>query len=139
MAYDVNTLKDRAQCLAAKKSLEAELDGYQNRDQNQAFQDRREDRTDESVSSRLATAIDRVNYLTGQLARTDISEQDRTRYNDQLLTANYQKARLQNRSADSGGAAEFLAQVDADQVDAQVALLTQAIAAVQARHDALPA
>ena len=28
MTYDVNTLKDRAQCLDAKASLEAELDGY---------------------------------------------------------------------------------------------------------------
>ena len=56
-----------------------------------------------------------------------------------MLTANYQKARLQNRTADTGGAAAFLADVDSDQIDAQVALLTGAIAAVQARHDALPA
>ncbi|GAA4374900.1 hypothetical protein [Hymenobacter koreensis] len=139
MAYDVNTLKDRAQCLEAKASLEAEIDGYQNRDQNLAYQDRREDRAGASAASRLATATDRVNYLTEQLARPDLAAADRQRYDDQLLTANYQKARLTNRTANSGGTAAFLADVDADQVDAQVALLTGAIAAVQARHDALPA
>lgn len=139
MAYDVNTLKDRAQCVAAKTSLEAELDGYQNRDQNLAYQDRREGRTGASNASRLATATDRVNYLNDQLARPDLSAADRTRYTDQLLTANYQKARLQNRTADSGGAAAFLADVDSDQIDAQVVLLSGAITAVQARHDALPA
>ncbi|MCB2378234.1 hypothetical protein LGH70_11605 [Hymenobacter sp. BT635] len=64
---------------------------------------------------------------------------DRRRYDDQLLTATYQKARLQNRSADSAAAAAFLAAVDSGQVDAQVAWLSGAIAAVQSRHDALPA
>ena len=139
MAYNVNTLKDRAQCLEAKASLEAEIDGYQNRDQNLDYQDRREDRADASAATRLATAISQVSYLTEQLARPDLSAKDRRRYEDQLLTTNYQKARLQNRTADSGGAAAFLTEVDADQVDAQVALLSGAIAAVQARHDALPA
>ncbi|MBT9394317.1 hypothetical protein KLP40_14190 [Hymenobacter sp. NST-14] len=135
----MNTLQNRAQCLTAKASLEAELDGYQNRDQNLAFQERREGRTEASVATRLASATNQVNYLTDQLARPDLSATDRQRYQNQLLTANYQKAKLQNRSAGSGGAAAFLADVDADQIDAQVALLTGAIAAVQARHDALPA
>ncbi|SHK95624.1 hypothetical protein [Hymenobacter psychrotolerans] len=139
MAYDVKTLKDRAQCLEAKASLEAELDGYQNRDQNLAYQDRREGRAGASATSRLATATDRVKYLTDQLARPDLAAADRRRYEDQLLTANYQKARLQNRTADTGGAAAFLADVDADQIDAQVDLLSGAIAAVQAHHDTLPA
>jgi|GEM_PF-4968284 len=130
MAYNVNTLKDRAQCLEAKASLEAEIDGYQ---------DRREDRADASATTRLATATSQVSYLTEQLARPNLSAKDRRSYENQLLTANYQKARLQNRTADSGGAAAFLTEVDADQVDAQVALLSGAITAVQARHDALPA
>lgn len=139
MTYDVNTLKDRAQCLATQASLEAELDGYQNRDQNLAFQDRRAGRTDASVASQLASATDRVQYLAQQLARPDLSAADRRRYEDQQLTATYQQARLTNRSADTGGSASFLADVDADQLDAQVAVLSGAIAAVKARHDALPA
>lgn len=139
MAYNVNTLKDREQCLEAKASLEAELDGYQNRDQNLAYADRRESRAGASAASRLATATDRVNYLAEQLARPDLTAADRRRYDDQLLTANYQRARLENRAADGGGAAAFLADVDSDQIDAQVALLTGAIAAVQTHHDALPA
>jgi hypothetical protein len=139
MAYDVNTLKTRAQCLEAKASLEAELDGYQNRDENLAFQDRREGRAGASAASRLSTVTDRVAYLNDQLARPDLTAADRRRYEDQLLTANYQKARLQNRTADNGGSAAFLADVDADQVDGNVALLTGAVAAVQTRHDVLPA
>ncbi len=139
MTYDVNTLKDRAQCLAAKASLEAELDGYQNRDQNQAFKDRQAGRTDATTAGQLAKATDQVAYLTQQLAGTSLSPADRERYEDQLLTANYQKIRLTHRAASAGGTAVFLADVDADQVAAQVQVLTGAIAAVQTRHDALPA
>lgn len=139
MAYNVNTLKTRAQCLTAKAALEAQLDGYSNRDQNLAFQDRQEERADASVAARLTTATKQVTYLTDQLARPDLSDADRTRYQDQLITANYQKARLQNRSADTGGAAEFLDDVKSDGIDLQVGLLTEAIDDVQARHDALPA
>ncbi|GAA3946575.1 hypothetical protein [Hymenobacter algoricola] len=139
MTYDVNTLKTRAQCLQAKAKLEAELDGFQNRDQNLGFQDRQAGRADASTAARLATATNQVTYLTGQLARTDLDPTDRQRYEDQLLTANYQKSRLTNRTADSGGVATFLADVDTDQIDSQVTILSGAIAAVQARHDALPA
>jgi hypothetical protein len=139
MTYDVNTLKDWAQCNEAQAALEAELDGYQNRDQNQAFKDRQAGRTDATTASQLAKTTDQVAYLTQQLAGTSLSAADRTRYEDQLLTANYQKARLTRRAASAGGAASFLADVDIDQVDAQVAVLTGAIAAVQARHNALPA
>jgi len=139
MPYDVNLLKSRAQCLQAKASLEAELDGYQNRDQNEDFRDRQAGRASATASSRLATYTDRVKYLTDQLARPDLAAADRDRYDDELLTANYQKSRLTKRSADTGSAATFLADVDADQLDAQVTLLRGAIAAVQTRHDALPA
>ena len=139
MTYDVNTLKDRAQCLEAKASLETELDGYQNRDQNQAFQDRKAGRAEATVASQLAKATDQVAYLTQQLAGTSLSAADRDRYEDQLLTATYQQSRLARRAASAGGVTSFLADVDVDQVDAQVAVLTGAIAAVQTRHDALPA
>ena len=139
MAYDVNLLKTRQQCQDAQASLEAELDGYQNRDQNDAYRERRSSRTDAASTSRLSTYTDQVTYLTDQLARPNLSAADRQRYNDQLLTANYQKARLTNRAANAGGTAAFLADVDEDQIDAQVALLTQAIADVQTQHDALPA
>lgn len=139
MTYDVNTLNDRAQCLEAQTSLEAELDGYQNRDQNLAFQDRQAGRTDASLASQLASANAQVAYLTQQLARPDLSVADRRRYEDQQLTATYQQARLTKRSANTGGAASFLADVDSDQIDAQVAVLSGALAAVKARHDALPA
>ncbi|TLM90035.1 hypothetical protein [Hymenobacter jeollabukensis] len=135
----MNKLKTRAQCLDAKEKLEAELDGYQNRDNNLAFQDRREGRADASAASRLSKATARIAQLTDQLAQTDLSEKDRLRYQRELVTANYQKDLLDLRPTSTGGVDEFLADVDSDQVDAQVALLTQAIADVQARHDALPA
>ncbi len=140
MTSNVNLLRTRVECLIVKASLEGELDGYQNRDQNLAYQDRRDDRTDATVTTSLATATGRVTYLNEQLARPGLGADDRTRYEDQLLTATYQQARLTRRAAAAeGGPAAFLAEVDADQIDAQVAILTAAIAAVQARHDALPA
>ncbi|QHJ09361.1 hypothetical protein [Hymenobacter busanensis] len=135
----MNTLKTRPQCLEAKDKLEAELDGYQNRNQNLDFQDRRDGRTDASTAQRLAKATSQVTYLTEQLANTGLSEKDRLRFEDQLDTATYQQKRLSRRATNAGGAEDFLAEVDADQVDAQVTLLSGAIAAVQARHDALPA
>ncbi|UOQ52773.1 hypothetical protein [Hymenobacter cellulosivorans] len=125
--------------MAAKVSLEAQLDSYSNRDQNLAFQDRQEDRADASVAARLTTAINQVTYLTDQLARPDLSDADRSRYQDQLITATYQKTRLQNRSADTGGTAEFLADAKSDQVDIQVGFLTKVIEDVQAHHDTLSA
>jgi len=137
--YDVNLLKTRAECVTAKAALEVKLDVFQNRDQNDSFQERQAGRAEASVSSRLTTAGNQVDYLTGQLARTDLSEADRKRYEDELLTANYQKARLTNRAADTGGAPAFAGQVGDVLVDVQVAVLTQAIADVQAHHDALSA
>jgi hypothetical protein len=139
MTYNVNSLKDRAQCLEAKTSLEAELDGYQTRDAVNAYQDRQSSRADATATTRLAAATEKVAYLTQQLASPNLAPADRRRFEDQLLTASYQKSRLTNRTADAGGAAAFLADVDVDQIDAQVAVLSAAIAAVQARHDALPA
>ncbi|MDO7875289.1 hypothetical protein Q5H93_11140 [Hymenobacter sp. ASUV-10] len=139
MAYDVSLLKTRAECITAKTALEAELDGYQNRDQNDDFQDRQAGRAQASLSSRLTTATNRVTYLDGQLARPDLSDADRARYEDEHLTATYQKARLAKRAAASGGAPAFLEQVDETQVDGQVAILSQAIADVQVHHDGLSA
>lgn len=139
MAFDVNLLKTRPQCVTAKASLEAELDGYSNRNQNLDFQDRQTGRSETSVASRLATAISQLAYTTQQLARPDLSDTDRQRYKTQQLTARHQKERLESRAEDEGGSNAFLADVDADQVDGQVAILTAAIAAAQTCHDALPA
>jgi ABC-type amino acid transport substrate-binding protein len=68
MTYNVNSLKDRAQCLEAKTSLEAELDGYQTRDAVNAYQDRQSSRADAAATTRLAAATEKVAYLTQQLA-----------------------------------------------------------------------
>lgn len=139
MAFNVNLLKNRPQCLAAKAALEAELDAYTNKDQNLDFQDRKDDRSETSVAQRLATAISQLAYATQELARPDLSDTDRKRYKGQQLTTRHQKERLENQAEEEGGTAAFLADVDADQVDLQVTLLTTAITATQTRHDALTA
>ncbi|WP_046243370.1 hypothetical protein [Hymenobacter terrenus] len=136
---DVNLLKTRSQCVAAKSALLAEVDGYQNRDQNLDYQDRVADRSETSVAARLATATSQLAYATQELARPDLSDADRKRYKAQEMTTRHLKERLENRAEEEGGTNAFLADVDADQVDAQVAVLTTAIAAVQAHHDGLPA
>ena len=139
MAFDVNLLKTRAQCVAAKASLEAELDSYTVRNTNLDFRDRQAERSETSVASRLATATSQLTYATQELARPDLSDVDRSRYKAQQLTARHQKERLESRAEEEGGTTAFLADVDADQVDGQVAILTSAIAATQTRHDALSA
>ena len=138
MAFDVNLLKTRAQCLAAKVSLEAELDSYSVRNANLDFQDRQHTRSETSVASRLATATSQLAYATQELARPDLSDVDRKRYKAQQMTARHQKERLESQAEEEGGTTAFLADVNADQVDGQVAILTAAIAATQTRHDALP-
>jgi hypothetical protein len=139
MAFDVNLLKTRAQCLAAKESLEAELDTYSNRNDNLDFRDRQAGRSETSVASRLATATSQLAYATQELARPDLSDVDRKRYKTQQMTARHQKERLESQAEEEGGTAAFLADVDADQVDGQVAILTAAITATQTRHDVLSA
>lgn len=139
MAFDVNLLKTRAQCLAAKDALEAELDTYSNRDTNLDFRDRQAERSETSVASRLATATSQLAYATQELARPDLSEVDAKRYKTQQMKARHQKERLESQAEEEGGTAAFLADVNADQVDGQVTVLTAAIAATQTRHDALSA
>ena len=85
--------------------------------------------------ARLATYTSQETYLTGELARPDLSVADRKRYDDLLLTARYQKARLTKRATNAGGTAAFLADVDDD----QVGLLAKAIEDVQKRYDKLTA
>lgn len=139
MSFDTTQLKTRSQYLAAKASLEAELDGYSNRNQNQDFHGRQVDRSEASVASRLATAISQLAYVTQEMVRSDLSDADRKRYKIQQLTARHQKERLESQAEEEGGTSAFLVAVDADQVDGQVAIFTAAIAAAQTRHDALPA
>ncbi|GAA4045989.1 hypothetical protein GCM10022409_35050 [Hymenobacter glaciei] len=139
MAFDVNLLKTRSQCIAAKNSLEAELDSYSVRNTNLDFRDRQAERSETSVASRLATATSQLAYATQELARPDLSDVDRKRYKAQQMTARHQKERLESQAEEEGGTTAFLADVNADQVDGQVAILTAAIAATQTRHDALPA
>jgi len=139
MPANVNLLLTRADCVLAKEALEAELDGYQNRDQNDAYQDRREGRTEGSAAARLATVTGQVTYLQAQLARTDLSAAERVRNEGLLDSATYQQRRLNRRTTGGGGAPAYLGEVDNDQTDGQVAILTAAIAAAQTRHDALPA
>ena len=87
----------------------------------------------------MATATSQLTYATQELARPDLSDTDRSRYKAQQMTARHQKERFESRAEEEGGTTAFLADVDADQVDGQVAILTSAIAATQTRHDALSA
>lgn len=139
MIFNVNLLKTRPQCIAAKASLEAELDNYNNRDQNLDFHDRQAVRSETSVASRLATAISQLAYANQELARPDLSDADRKSNKTREMTARHLKERLENQSEEEGGTIAFLADVKADQVDGQVAILMAAIAATQTRHDALSA
>ena len=137
MAFNVNLLKTRAQCLAAKALLEAELDTYSVRNVNLDYQDRQAERAETVVATRLATAISQLAYATKELARPDLSDADHKRYRMQELTARQKKERLEIQAEE--GVNAFVGEVDADQVDGQVEILTRAIAATQVRHDALPA
>jgi hypothetical protein len=107
MAFDVNLLKTRAQCLAAKTSLEAELDSYSVRNANLDFRDRKAEHSETLVASRLATATSQLAYATDEPARPDLSAVARKRYKAQQMTDRHQKERLESQAEEEGAPPPF--------------------------------
>jgi hypothetical protein len=138
MALPLALLTTKAECDEALASLAAELDGYQQRDSNLAFQGRETDRTGTEVAGLLAGVNGEIAGLQASLATPGLPAPLRKQYESKLRRANDRKDNLTERGQARTGAAAFLAEVDAEQVAAQVATLTQAQAAVAAHRATLP-
>ena len=139
MAANTDLLTTKAECDTALDSLTKEKAAYQHRDGNQAYADGVADDRATTVAVRLAKALDDVARYTADVARTGLTPVEIRTAKRALIAATSRRDNLQLSSEATTGPTAFLAEVDADQVDAQIAALDVAIQAVQARKAALPA
>lgn len=139
MALNLTLLTTQAECDEVITDIDGELDAYQ----NDAFDDRRDDRRDgrtaTKASNQLAILDNRIASYNATLALPNLDATTRRTTKSQLLTANYQKDRLTGRAGARTGAVAFLEEVDEEQVDGNVAVLTNAKALVVAHRAPLSA
>ena len=138
MAADVNLLTTKAECDQALASLTKEKGSYEHRDYNQSYADTQATDRATTLTAQLAKAADDVTRYTADVARTGLTEVEKRASQRALITATARHATLQLNNAAVTGPTAYLADVDADQVDAQIATLDAAIQAVTNRKAALP-
>jgi hypothetical protein len=136
---DLSKLTTRDECDEALESLAAELDTYQHRDGNLDFADRQAGRTSTTVAGQLAAVNAEIAGFEAMLATPGISKATQRTATSKLRHANDRKDNLTERGQARTGAVAYLASVDADQIAAQVAVLTKAQAEVTAHRATLPA
>jgi len=140
MAIDVTLLKTRVQCVEAKKRLERRLARFTNREVNIDFREDEAEFREESAAARLARATNDRAAAQAQLARTDLSGTERRRQEALEIKARHIiEAAAEGTGDGAGGVEDFFQDVAAEEIDVLTPFLTTAIAAVQTRHDALPA
>ena len=138
MPLDLTLLTTKAECDTALADLIAELDTVQQRDSNLDYQDRQAGRSADDVAGRLAGVNAEIASYTATLAQAGIPDSLRRQTQSKLRKANDRKDNLTERGEARTGAAAFQANVDAEQVAAQVTVLTTAQTQVTARKAALP-
>lgn len=138
MTADVTLLTTKAECDQALDSLTKEKASYAYRDYTQTYADGRAADRATTVAAQLAKATDDVAHYTAEVARTGLTPAQKTAAQRALIAATARKGNLELSSAAVTGPTAYLADVDADQVDAQLGTLDAAIQAVTARKAALP-
>ena len=139
MAADVSLLTTKAECEEALDSLTKEKATYAHRDYNQSYADGLATDRATTLTAQLGKATDDVTRYTADVARTGLTPVELRTAQRALIGAIARRDNLRLSTAAVSGPTAYLADVDADQVDAQVATLEKAIQAVTARKDALPA
>ncbi len=138
MAADVNLLATKAECDEALKSLAKEKGTYEHRDYNQSYADTQSTERATTLTAQLAKATDDVAHYTTEAARTGLTATEQRSAQRALIAATARRANLTLSTAAVSGPTAYLSNVDADQIDAQLATLDTAIQAVTARKAALP-
>ncbi len=138
MPADVNLLTTKAECDQALDSLTKEKAAYQHRDDNQTYADGLATDRAATLAAQLAKATDDVTRYTADVARTGLTAAEMRTAQRALIAATARRDNLRLSNTAITGATAYLADVDADQVDAQIATLDAAIRAVTARKATLP-
>ena len=138
MALDLTPLTTKAECDEALDSLAAELDTFQHRSGNMSYAATQAGRTSADVAAQLAGVNAEITAYTAILATPGLTTALRKTNESKLRRANDRKDNLTERGEARTGSAAFLANVDAEQLDAQVGTLTKAQVAVTNHKATLP-
>ena len=139
MPADVSLLTTRADCDTALASLTKEKAAYERRDYNQTYADTTATDRASTIATQLAKATADVAHYTTEAARPGITDAELRTAKRALIAARSRRDNLELSGETTSGPLAYLADVDADQVDAQLATLEAAIQAVTTRKAALPA
>ena len=139
MAANPTILTTRAECDEALAGLAAELATYQHRDSNMTYADGQAETRATTTAARLAKATDDVTRYTADVARTGLTPAEKLRAQISLITATAQRDRLTLATGAQTGATAYLSDVDGDQIDGQIAILTAAQTAVTTHRATLRA
>ena len=139
MAANLSLLTTRAECDEALAGLAAELKTYQHRDSNISYADDQAQTRATTTAARLAKATDDVAHYTAEVARTGLTAAEKFRAENSLITAKTQRERSALATGAQTGSVAFLSEVDGDQIDAQVDVLTRTQTAVTNHKATLPA
>ncbi|MCI1189229.1 hypothetical protein MON38_17530 [Hymenobacter sp. DH14] len=123
MAADVTLLTTKAECDQALDSLTKEKATYAYRDYTQTYADGRATERATTVAAQLAKATDDVAHYTTEAARTGLTPVELRAAKRALIAATSRRDNLTLSSETTSGPTAYLADVDADQVDAQIATL----------------
>ena len=139
IAANISLFTTRAECDEVLAGLAAELKTYQHRDSNISYVDDQAETRATTTAARLAKAIDDVAHYTAEAARTGLIAAEKFRAENSLIAAKTQRDRLTLATGTQTGSAAFLSEVDGDQIDAQIAVLTTTQTAVTNHKATLPA
>ena len=136
---DYNLLTTQAECDAATTEVDFELKTYTTRDANLDLADDRDERSKTSTAAQLAKVDGEIAALDYRMAQPGLSPAEAGDLADEREAFVVQRKKLLKRNRQAAGTVRFLADIDVDQVAAQVALLTQAKAGIATRRAQLPA
>ena len=138
MPLDLSLLTTKAECDEALTDLQAELETYQHRTDNLDYAGRQADRSQGDVTARLAGVQAEIDSYTAMLKVPNLSAVLKKQTESKLRRATDRKDNLSERGSTRAGSAAFLAAVDSAQLDAQVAVLSDAITQATAKKGQLP-
>ena len=142
MAVDSALLTDRAMCDAATAEIEFELKTHTTREavgELAELADTRTERSKNSTAAQLAVVNSKIAAADILLATAGIDPDLLEKTTDNRAALLVRRTTLIKRGRNAEGLNHFLSEVDAEQVDAQMATLTTVKAGIATRRATLPA
>ncbi|GAA4356790.1 hypothetical protein GCM10023185_20930 [Hymenobacter saemangeumensis] len=132
-------LTDRSLCDTAIAEVDFELKTYTTRDAVGELADDRASRTQTSTAAQLASVNAKIAVADAVLAAPGIDDELRETTTDERAALLVRRTALSKRNRQASGVTRFLAELDAEQIDGQVAILNAARAGIVTHRATLPA